>query len=148
MRGLLKIFIFAIAMLLPCMVMGQDKVKAEFEKRPFSEFKGKQISYFIDKIKKQKGIYIITAYSEDNYFTIISPKSRTNCIRIKEKESYLLRLYSYFDIDENAIYTWSHVKMKLNIYGEKVILKETYKTGYIVTTPDLQGLYYCPTQDL
>ena len=56
MRGLLKIFIFAIAMLLPCMVMGQDKVKAEFEKRPFSEFKGKQISYFIDKIKKQKGI--------------------------------------------------------------------------------------------
>jgi hypothetical protein len=117
-------------------------------KKPFSEYKGKQISYNIEKIKKKKGIYIITAYSEDkNYFTIISPKTKgTSCIKIKEQECYLLKLYSYFDIDENAIYTWSHIKMKFDVQGKNVYLKETYKTGYIVTTPDLRGLYYCPTQ--
>lgn len=128
--------------------LGRNRLSENITNKPFSEFKGKEISYYIERIKKKNGIYIITACNEDkNYFTIISPKAKEHShLKIKEQEWYSLRLYSYFDIDENAIYTWSHIKKKFDVLGKNVILKETYKTGYIVTTPDLHGLYYCPSQ--
>ena len=55
--------------------------------------------------------------------------------------------FNDFEIDENAVYTWSHIKMKFDVQGKNVTIKETYKTGYVVTTPDVHGLYYCPTQN-
>lgn len=95
------------------------------------------------RIKKIENAYIIDVDVRDKvkYFkyTIISPKSEKQKLKkIKKGKQYefILFAYSPYILIGDPIYTYYTVE------GVKVGFKGDFKTGQIVTTPNLQGLYY------
>jgi len=97
------------------------------------------------RIKKVNDAYIIDIKGENKlYYTIISLKSeKQNFKKIKKGEQYEFLLFAYYlfiligdpEYRRGIIYTIDNVP---------IIFKEDFKTGIIVTSPNLQGLYYIP----
>jgi hypothetical protein len=100
----------------------------------------------IFRIKKIEKAYIIDILTENREFkyTIISLKSeKQNLKKIKKGKLYEFTLFAYYDViiisdpgyRRGTVYT---------IKGVPITFMEDFKTGEIVTTPNLKGLYYVP----
>ncbi|MDR1181140.1 MAG: hypothetical protein LBL13_04095, partial [Bacteroidales bacterium] len=101
--------------------------------------------YMVTKIKRTNNAYLIrlTDATTCHYlFTIISLKTKKQeGKKIQKGKQYYFLLYSYYDTNIYRIME-DPVKKQFIINGVSVIFNTDFKTGYIVTTPNLNGLYY------
>ena len=101
------------------------------------------LKYIIHRIKKIDKAYIIDIREEPRRFkyTIISLKVEKQYLKkIKKREQYEFVLFAYYPflVSGDPIYSI------YTIDGVRIGFKGDFKTGHIVTTPNLQGLYYIP----
>jgi len=96
----------------------------------------------IYRIQEVEKAYIIDVMADSGKFkyTIISLKTeKQNLKKIKRGQQYELVLFAYYPytiIGHNVFY------IEYTVDGVRVGFKGDLKTGEIVTTPNLQGLYY------
>jgi hypothetical protein len=98
------------------------------------------------RIKKNEKAYIIDVKEGNDYFTIISLKSEKQHLKkIKRGRQYEFTLFAYYPLDIYIIgdpqYSWGNI---YTIDGVPISFKNDFKTGCIVTTKNLKGLYYFP----
>ena len=98
----------------------------------------------IFRIKEIDNAYIIDLREETKRFkyTAISIKSgKQGFKKIKRGKWYEFLLFAYYSFDRfgGGTHTVSYT-----IDGVRVVFENDLKTGKIVTTPNLQGLYYIP----
>ncbi len=99
------------------------------------------------RIKSVDKAYIIDIKDEsedeyNGYYTIISLKTEKQHLRkIKRGKQYEFVLFAYFDfyIVGDPKYSWGTI---YKIEGIPISFKQDFKTGFIVTTSNLKGLYY------
>jgi hypothetical protein len=101
------------------------------------------LKYKIFRITEVEEAYIIDIRSEDNYkYTIISLKSEKQKLeKIKKGKIYEFKLFAYYSFHLISDYGYSY-GIVYTIEGVPVTFREDSITGQIVTTPNLQGLYY------
>jgi hypothetical protein len=97
------------------------------------------------RIKKTDKAYIIDIGETPPYakYTIISLKidEKQDLNKIKKGKQYEFKLFAYFDfiLISDPAYRYGTI---YTIEGIPITFKEDFKTGEVVTTPNLQGLYY------
>ena len=102
--------------------------------------------YKITSIKRITNAYAINIEDVNNIrFTIVSLKyEKLKTEKIQKGKKYHLLLHAYDD--PKVIRIGDPMHRKIVVGDEVVDLKEDFKTGIIVTTPNLQGLYYTPPE--
>lgn len=84
----------------------------------------------VTDIKEEKDFF--------SYNVILFKSEKHNLKKIKRGKTYAFRLFAYFD----KIIVGDPIYMLYTINGISFGFKGDFKTGQIVTTPNLQGLYY------
>jgi hypothetical protein len=101
--------------------------------------------YKVTKIKRTRKAFFIgltDAITNSYVFTIISLKTgKQEGRKIQKGKQYDFLLYSYSD-PKNYRIMKDPVKKRFIINGISIVFKTNFKTGNIVTTPNLNGLYY------
>lgn len=101
--------------------------------------------YKVWKIRHLKNAYLIhiTDSSQECFFTIISLKSKVKPgKRIKKGKTYNLKLESYYPHEPDVTILESLRQSFFEINGIVVYIPLKISRGTMVTTTDLQGLYY------
>ena len=95
----------------------------------------------VKRIKKNDTAYIIDIEANNNKYTIISLKCDTvSYSKIKKNKCYIFEIYEYFHY--KIVGDIGYIKCSID--NVTVEFKGDRKTGVIVTSPNLLGLYYTP----
>jgi len=108
-----------------------------------------QKEYKVLKIQSLKNAYLITVEdsTKDFLFSIISLKSDSReGKKIKTGKEYMLQLNFYDPPNPNVIYIGDDYKVFYKINETTVFIPRKTRKYTIVTTPNLQGLYYIPPE--
>jgi hypothetical protein len=107
-------------------------------------------SYQVMDIKKITNAYLINVENEDGYrFTIVSIKNtRQKRTKIEAKKKYDLLFYSIYPPPEEDIILvgGNFIYHDIPIKDIHVKFKGDFDTGILVTSPNLNGLYYIPSE--
>lgn len=148
---LLKLYIILLILLSSIVTYSQDSHCS------FGEIDTIEGICEIKKIKKSPNNtgYVIYAEAERNdsklIFVIVSTKNKgnNNNEKIKTNKQYYFNLHSYHPhkTDEGYRYLPYLVDyQEVFVNYRKIIINKTHYYGEVYTTPDLHGLYYCPSQ--
>ena len=143
MRGLQNIIIFAIALLLPCMVVGQE-VETQQEPNYSSD-------YIVVKKIHSSGIYnvIIVEVTRNNGMEVLLSKKNLSKpkvgTKLKVNDTCLIKMIPIFDLPKNLIPS-IYDKGRYIINNRIIYIRYPHYAYHLNYSPDLKGLYYCPTQ--
>jgi len=134
----------------------RNENKMDFCNHPNSKTpieKSRPLKCKILRIKEIDKAYIIDINIREDTpyvrYTIISLKNESekqNLQKIKKGKEYKFALFAYFPfiLIGDPIYRSCII---YTIEGVPIIFKEDFKNGIIVTTPNLEGLYYIQPKD-
>ena len=99
----------------------------------------------VKRIKENNNAYIIDIEVNNNKYTILSLKFDTTLYsKIKKNKCYIFEIYEYFPYKIVGDIGY----IRCSIGDVTVEFKGDTKTGMIVTSPNLFGLYYTPPANI
>lgn len=113
----------------------------------YPEYDSLKREYQILAIKKINRFYLISAIDDNNYrFTIVSKKYREQGgnVKIEVGKKYELLCYSVYPIPEDDVILvgGNMIHHDFFIDGTRIKFQGDFDTGILITSPNLNGLYY------